>query len=102
MLVDPKWEIKFKAGQILNDAAQYLETHGWCQGAMKYKDSVCLFGAIDAVSNCFTKDDSAIAYEINYRLRKIIGVRPTPHWNDAPERTKQEVIDMLRKAAQCG
>jgi pyruvate/2-oxoglutarate dehydrogenase complex dihydrolipoamide acyltransferase (E2) component len=66
---------------------------------MRYKDNVCLFGAIRAV--CLSSEVN-VEYEIVDRIRKVIKHTQVTNWNDAPERTKQEVIDMLKKAAQCG
>jgi len=97
MLVDPKWEVKFKASEVLRNAAQYLETHGWCQHAMQYKGRVCLFGAIRAVNRC---SELSVELEITNRLRKTIRHTQVTSWNDATGRTKQEVIDVLNKAAR--
>lgn len=105
MLHDPKWKLKHDAKQVLLDAAQYIEAHGWCQGAMKSGHRVCLFGAIREVNRCTYIE---VEFEIVNMLRKAIGddrdglndgSGTVASWNDAPLRTKQEVIDILRSAA---
>lgn len=96
MLQDPRWQIKHDARQILNDAAQYLETHGWCQGAMQYRNKVCLYGAINAANKCGYVEAEI---EVNHMLRAVTGTFSIVGWNDAPGRTKQQVIKVLRAAA---
>ena len=97
MLHDPRWQIKHDAKQTLLNAAQYLETHDWCQGAMSFDGKVCMFGAIKAV-NC-RGDYPEHDHEVCYRLRQIVGTGAV-YWNDAKGRTKRQVINALKAAAE--
>ena len=101
MLHDPKWDKQVEveldaASRSLLSAAAYIEEHGWCQGVLR-KDTgaVCVVGAFLDI-NC--------NYEVFSRSSAAIGVPPgvISRWNDAPSRTKNEVINSLRKAAYFG
>ena len=101
MLHDPKWDKQVEveldaASRSLLSAAAYIEEHGWCQGVLR-KDTgeVCMIGAFMFI-NC--------NYTVFSRLSAAIGVPPMDisRWNDAPGRTKNEVVDSLRKAAYLG
>jgi len=85
--------------ETLNAAADYLEQHGWCQGQMfGPDDSVCAVGAIAEVTRADTDYDhysEALEVAMSY-----VGGGPVSQWNDAPGRTKEDVIAMLRAAAE--
>lgn len=86
-----------EVGQVLLDAADYIEKHGWCQG--NYCDPlgrVCALGALNIVSCGIPNHTEGIA--INAAIRLMWNLRIT-QWNDHPERTKEEVIAALRKVA---
>lgn len=69
-------------------AAEYIETHGWIQGAMECDGAVCLTGAL---RECDLKPGDWLIARAVYRAQEHSEV-----WNDDIERTKQEVIDYLR------
>lgn len=76
-------------------AADYIEEHGWCQGeSVKPDGSVCIYGALYAV----TRDDVAASYDADIALRHRLKTLPE-YWNDAPGRTKAEVLKAMRGAA---
>lgn len=54
------------------------------------------YGAIRAVGF----SDSLVCQQAEIRLRKFLGVFDTTKWNDHPSRTKQDVIEALRGAAE--
>lgn len=102
--------------KILNKAADLIETKGWCQwneALDKYGDSVafdskkaasfCMMGAIYRVS-----EEIIHVFPIIQTLSKSIRTNSTSipesahisDYNDAPRRTKKQVIAKLRKAAQ--
>lgn len=87
--------------EVLEAAAEYIEQYGWHQGGASGPDgSVCALGAIDkcgqASGNNFI-EDASLLYEIIFPEFTGIG-----NWNDQPERTEQEVLDALQKAAKLG
>jgi hypothetical protein len=95
------------ASQMLWDAADYLEEHGWCQFVLKDKDDrVCAVGALQAVADVRgwwhpgpdehqRMRDHCVAVG---RLQRIVG--EVHVWNDVPGRRKKEVVDMLRQASE--
>jgi len=96
------------AQEILNSAADLLEKDGWCQG---YPNNAlgqrCALGAIwdvehygpeagqaeDLVRQLITKKRYGGTVSATYPLA-------ISTWNDQPGRTAQEVIAVLREAAQ--
>lgn len=82
--------------KILVDAAFYIEEHGWCQAAaISARGEVCIAQAMQMVSRSF--EDRCAAHET---LNRFIG-QYVVMWNDAPGRTKKEVVMALREAALC-
>ena len=95
-----------KYSEIYNKAANLVEK-GWTQDAMarneqgaevysnsRYAISWCLGGALNCASQGFS---------LNRRveLRKYLGLDlDVPSWNDDPNRTKEDVIKLLRDAAK--
>ncbi|GAC1439067.1 MAG: hypothetical protein NVSMB58_35400 [Terriglobales bacterium] len=69
---------------------------GWCQGTYtKAPNFYCLVASIG---------DQFAPYEPSQRsrnlLRMVTGCESLPDWNDAPERTKTEVLAALDKAIE--
>ncbi len=102
MLWDKKWgkELEVQTEpwrKALNDAADYIEKHDWRQGALVDIDGkVCALGAI-VFSGHY--DDA----EAREALKKYLSGTPwvsIAEWNDAPGRTKEEVIAAFRNAAR--
>lgn len=81
----------------LLDAADYLEEHGHCKDRWSNQQGAkCLLGAIHAGAGSAGYQgarDRVIAY-LGFR-----GVGEAVDWNNAPERTADEVIAALRGAA---
>ena len=81
-------------------ARALLVKYGWHQGSYRGTDgSFCLAGAIRYVyafsSNFESKDD------LHYRIENLLDRRGEPDprahpWNDAPGRTKRQVLELLR------
>lgn len=104
--------------EVLEQAAEAIAEHGWHQGyltsgdptAPDHKDGnperMCAVGAINyaATGSAFlwsTEDDPMLAPRARQLLRKRLGGAciSIPSWNDAPERTAEDVILALKKAA---
>jgi hypothetical protein len=101
-----------RAAEILEKAADLLETVGHVKGhSISYSgDAItgyCVTGAIvEQVTHWNVVMDwraRAKAYEVLADLISKDGREPTAkiiHWNDAPERTATEVIDLMKHAAK--
>lgn len=78
------------------EAAEYIRTHGWCQGCWAIGNSVCIAQALRVVV-------PRSAYPYRHALHHLIstlGGEITPvMFNDAPGRTKEDVLALLEKAA---
>ncbi len=82
--------------QVLLDAAEYIRVHGHCKGEGIARDGrVCSIGAIFSVAD--TDSTWLAQHHLAAYLRRsgefIVS------FNDAPERTADEVIAALRAAA---
>lgn len=95
-----------EVGKALMKVAGYIDEHGWCQHTMKdYHGKVCLSTAISDlfITGIIAKDIiSGVCETIEKHLTgKANGtwIMGTVKWNDAPERTKEEVTGLLRKLA---
>ena len=88
------------AAEVLEAAADYIDEHGWCQNyRVDRYGGVCALGGIWAITDAMdfqagndlaTKADTALCDAVG----QWIG-----HWNDAPGRTKDEVVRKLREVA---
>lgn len=89
--------------QLLLNAADLIEKHGHCKGQLyNEKGQMCLMGALNRVHQNYVPQVDATAkvaavLGLSYVGTAVIAV---VDWNNAPERTGQEVIDVLRLAAQ--
>jgi hypothetical protein len=97
MLYDKRWDKKLDQPvkhPVLLDAIKLIEKHGWVQGKRGHANiGYC---AVGAVVNS-TMDYWASGKAITAMEKQVpYGVAS---WNDAPGRTKEEVIAMMRKAA---
>ena len=95
--------------QILEDAAAIIECNGWYQGnlaggawtvaggwyeAIEAGAPCCILGAINVAAGEGVFMDP-------WPLGEFVTGNPSPGvWNDAPGRTKEEVLTALRDAAQ--
>jgi hypothetical protein len=84
---------------VLLRAADLLEEFGWRQESYGSKEEgrMCAMGAIYEAAIDFKMD---VAYEAETCLARHVGWSHVASWNDAPERTKAEVVAALRLAAQ--
>jgi len=85
----------------LDDAADYIEQHGWFSvRANHYSDGddpACAVVAIDRVA----QDRPYLAVSVfEAWLGTADGICDLVAWNNAPERTKQEVLDAFRAVAK--
>lgn len=90
--------------RVLLRAADYLERQGWCQHTMVDTDNnMCVLGAIgfeDALKQLVPIAPFA-ALNAAIHLQEFIGNGQTlAVWNDAPWRTKDQVIHALRACAR--
>src|SRR6267142_6886963 len=95
MLWDPSKDkpIVDEIGKCCLKAIEVLEQRGWCKGSlMNASGQVCVVGAIQLTACSLKEKDDALQL-----LHKTLGLVGT--WNDAPERTKDEVTDKLREIA---
>lgn len=110
--------------EVLHDAADILESIGWCQGGIARNakgDEIeisssavvefCAMGAIHRAAwiECSGIEDKALSAFCD-KLVEWHKVKPDPRlidnventigkWNDAKNRTKKQVVDMLRDVA---
>lgn len=85
-----------RVDEVLEAGAEYIVEKGWNQGkayAEGLGTAACVVGAMDVVAGCQWQ----AAYE--YLLGHLGGMSVTA-WNDRPDRTKEEVIETMREAAQ--
>ena len=86
-----------QTSEVLNKAADLIERKGWWHSGIPNNDGHCASNAILHVEDLSTSDLSA--HEALWT--HLDGTSPTDifAWNDAPERTAAEVIEVLRACA---
>jgi hypothetical protein len=124
MLYNPDWKPKTEpivdaVGMVMLKAADYLETNKWGQGDFLLSDgAVCLMGALQKIETgtvvSYLDDElfCPIADKALDRIEKYLNKHLPPNihkfsdeyvlpydFNDEEDRTKEEVIDVLRKAS---
>jgi hypothetical protein len=81
--------------QIRLEAAAVIEKAGWCQrGLTDLHGRVCLLGAMMLAADSLgaNQGEMALAWvELDREAGEAL-----PRWNDAPSRTKEQVIALLR------
>jgi hypothetical protein len=83
---------------VLNGAADLIERDGWCQSRYLLETGErCADGAIAVAGNGHHGGVRSVA---RLALRSAIGGESVVIWNDAPGRTKAEVVAALRAAAE--
>ena len=96
-----------RVDEVLDAAADYIEVHGHTKLVYGGRNNgpACASGAIDSVltknnliyhSDLFTTARQALVDSLG-GYDSIVSI---PEWNDKPERTKQEVVDAMRHAAE--
>jgi len=94
-----------KDSEVLECAAKKIEEEGWVQNNYYARDEgYCVVGAVAA---CLNPDFTRNYLGIGQAADVLWQNRPQPmtfltftRWNDAPERTKEEVIAALLSAAE--
>lgn len=79
--------------KTLLDAADYIEEHGWCQEFMWADGRVCALGAI------LIAKGTGLSGPRDRLMAFLKNPESITKWNDAPGRTKDEVVSALREAA---
>jgi len=95
-----------EVADVLDGAADVIERDGWHQGHYYIPgEGVCAIGAFAQATGLRHPDIEDRGFGPRRALAGHLGfdpdyAGPIIRWNDAPERTKQEVLDALRKAAK--
>jgi hypothetical protein len=87
-----------EVGLVLMRAAEIIRERGWCQHNLK--DSIgrmCMVGAITEAQSCLGISAAGRAQDAVRHELQINGF--ISDWNNAPERTADEVIQALESAA---
>ena len=102
-----KYEPRDEIAKALHDAAQIIKQYGHYKGEFGGSDrGYCIHGAISRATQDSLKHRK-VARRLAAWFERFEG-RPVPmakdcpsfvEWNDAPERTKEEVITVLESAA---
>jgi hypothetical protein len=94
--------------EILNGGADYIAEHGHAKGIfVTYDGCACAIGAMRMTAFGSADIPYSGGYDTLDEYRDAIRnlgsgiMNSIPQWNDAPERTAQEVIDTMRRVA-CG
>jgi hypothetical protein len=87
-----------QVADVLDDAADLLEREGWTQWAQVSPEGICAGHALRQASI----PTYVLAHPARQSFTSHIGVGywDLTAWNDAPERTKQQVLDAFRAAAK--
>lgn len=98
-------EARMDAYRVLALARRNILEHGWVQGFMGAKDTgFCMMGAVrDAgygLCGPPEEDGWTIAFRTLHELAQDDGHSAAGYWNDDPERTRGEVLQMLTRAAR--
>lgn len=94
--------------EVLDAAADLLERDGWTQGQMYGDGRRCMVGAMLSATtgieytvgaSDFTEDQRNVYREGHGAVEELLGTPTLTNWNDKPERTQEEVVQVLRDAA---
>lgn len=120
MLFDPNWKPKTaevdEVGDLMLRAADYLETHRWCQCEYVSRNgSVCLVGSLIRSEKDNKMPSNDVIFDLNgkdifiemfpltagavARAHKFLGIDPMD-FNDERGRKKIEIVTALREAAK--
>jgi hypothetical protein len=88
---------------IINDAIHLLNTRGWIQGAYgNPNEGYCLIGALSesiGYASSYHEPAFVVAKAVRDEIKERAGHRNVELFNDAPRRTKEEILDVLHKAS---
>jgi hypothetical protein len=88
-------ELQQQARRVLDRAADHLTRRGWCQGEwFDPHDRACIGGAVHTYAPSPVVESLAMSM-----VSRAVGDLPD-RWQDAPGRTKAEVLDALQRAAR--
>ena len=87
--------------QICRDAAQIIRERGHAKGELKTNDGrLCLIGALyEVLGEQEERPPVLVTWPPYLAVRRVLADRWVSLWNDAPERTPEEVIAALETAA---
>ncbi len=83
--------------EIILGAIAYLESYGWHQGGAVSGAKRCMWGALREVADA----NNIALFGVSERIERANHIRHgrIPEWNDQPERTYEDVIQALERAA---
>ncbi len=90
-----------KTSEVLYKAIDILHERGWTQDVYENAEgNVCSLGAIDSARMDLDLSTSESGADDPIEaLEEIIGYQDVPEWNDAPERTFEDVLLAFKTAA---
>jgi len=80
---------------IINDAHNLIERDGWVQGKLRTKKGYCIVGAIVAAAS---GEDIELRWRAVEYVAMACGSQFVSIWNDCQDRTKREVLKVLKCA----
>jgi hypothetical protein len=85
--------------EIAAKAADLIEQRGHAKGALyDHRGRLCLLGALNMAVSGLPRHNHGGTRAMRY-VEQFIGDQDAVRWNNAPERTPEEVIAVLRRAA---
>ena len=110
----PMREIQ-RLDEIYHAAARLIERKGWTQGAFardrdgvpcpycySQADSFCVTGAILVVSAPHAEDFAPVGVQVLDNVVMALHGLRLSKWNDEPERTEQDVLNLLKEQVGAG
>lgn len=96
-----KPDVLTEAQRVCVEAADYIEKYGWCQGTIaKPTGDVCLMGALRAAAGIPDKAQwTALGTAALNLVHATLPCILPADWNDEEQRTKDEVVALLRSAS---
>lgn len=86
-----------RAAKACRSAASLLEKEGWVQNKWVSDEGRCISFAVYQANPRMTISDRQFAID---ELQKSINGESIVRFNDAPGRTKEQVLDLLRNTAK--
>ena len=81
---------------VLREARRLIIADGWCQGTLRdARGRWSLYGAVADAAPKFIEAEYA-----RRQLREVLRKVDLPGWNDAPERLRSEVTELLLRASR--
>jgi hypothetical protein len=98
-----------EVADVLDEAVGLYEsgTYGWVQGMYSYEppsgeSKRCMLGIIDVAAARLNRLQTGNDPQMCFEARKALGVEigHIPTWNDHPERTLDDVIEILKSVSK--